>query len=80
LFLAGHIHSSFTFVMRVPAQATMAVLASAVSSPLNDPQIYDLGKLGWTLSSPALNRTVPGHLPSQVHLDLLRAGVIGIHL
>ncbi|GES64311.1 beta-mannosidase [Aspergillus terreus] len=62
--------------MRVPAQATMAVLASAVSSPINDPQIYDLGKLGWNLSSPALNRTVPAHLPSQVHLDLLRAGVI----
>ncbi|KAL5358525.1 beta-mannosidase A [Aspergillus floccosus] len=62
--------------MRVPAQATMAVLASAVSSSLNGPQIYDLGRLGWTLSSPVLNKTVPGHLPSQVHLDLLQAGVI----
>lgn len=31
----------------------------------------------WTLSGGALNRTVNAGFPSQVHLDLLNAGVIG---
>lgn len=31
----------------------------------------------WTLSNPALNITVPASLPSQAHLDLYAAGVIG---
>jgi beta-mannosidase len=31
----------------------------------------------WTLSNAALNISVPAHLPSQAHLDLYAAGVIG---
>lgn len=31
----------------------------------------------WTLSNPGLNISVPAHLPSQAHLDLLAANVIG---
>ncbi|KAL4896133.1 beta-mannosidase A [Aspergillus ambiguus] len=65
--------------MRVPAQATMAVLAPGASSSFQGPQIHDLSQQMWTLSSPALNTTIPGHLPSQVHLDLLHAGIIGVY-
>ncbi|PLB55349.1 putative beta-mannosidase [Aspergillus steynii IBT 23096] len=39
--------------------------------------IVPLSDEKWTISSPALNQTVPGYLPSHVHLDLLKAGVIG---
>ncbi|KAI9369333.1 glycoside hydrolase superfamily [Aspergillus egyptiacus] len=38
--------------------------------------VQDLGEVAWTLSSPAINFTVPASLPSQAHLDLLKAGVI----
>lgn len=36
--------------------------------------IVDLSQQEWTLSGP--NVTVPGSVPSNVHLDLLSAGVI----
>ncbi|RAK77334.1 beta-mannosidase mndA [Aspergillus fijiensis CBS 313.89] len=39
--------------------------------------VRDLGAEQWTLSSAALNRTVPAQFPSQVHMDLLREGIIG---
>jgi len=54
---------------------TQAVLASnlATSSGQN---VVDLSGNKWTLSSPVLNSTVPASLPSQVHLDLYRAGII----
>jgi beta-mannosidase len=37
--------------------------------------IIDLGNENWTLTGP--NITVPGSAPSQAHLDLFAAGVIG---
>ncbi|KAJ5129510.1 uncharacterized protein N7515_005549 [Penicillium bovifimosum] len=39
--------------------------------------VLDLNSDGWTVSSKALNISVPGRVPSQVHLDLLAANVIG---
>ncbi|KAJ5495889.1 Beta-mannosidase A [Penicillium diatomitis] len=39
--------------------------------------VVDLAGDGWTVSSEALNISVPGKLPSHVHLDLLAAKVIG---
>ena len=39
--------------------------------------ITNLSETAWTLSNDALNISVPGSLPSQVHLDLFAAGVIG---
>ena len=39
--------------------------------------VVDLSGDGWTVSSKALNISVPGRLPSQAHLDLLAAKVIG---
>lgn len=40
-------------------------------------RVLDLSGDGWTVKSKALNISVPGHLPSQVHLDLLAAKTIG---
>lgn len=40
-------------------------------------KVIDLGGENWTLSSSALNISVPGRLPSQAHLDLLAAKEIG---
>lgn len=39
--------------------------------------VVDLSGDGWTVSSKALNISVPGRLPSQAHLDLYAAKVIG---
>lgn len=38
--------------------------------------ITNLSEVTWTLSN-GVNVTVPGKLPSQAHLDLLDAGIIG---
>ncbi|PLB39600.1 beta-mannosidase mndA [Aspergillus candidus] len=64
--------------MRLSSGATQAILASTLPAGLGQ-QVTDLSDQLWTVGSPALNRTVPGHLPSHVHLDLLKAGVIGIY-
>lgn len=39
--------------------------------------VTNLSNNDWTLSNEALNISVPGSLPSQAHLDLFAAGVIG---
>ncbi|PKY03061.1 beta-mannosidase mndA [Aspergillus campestris IBT 28561] len=64
--------------MRLGSGATQTILASSLSAGLGQ-HVTDLSDQIWTVSSPALNRTVPGYLPSHVHLDLLKAGVIGIY-
>ncbi|KAL4908767.1 hypothetical protein BDW74DRAFT_173998 [Aspergillus multicolor] len=61
-------------MMRFSEFTTQAALASDVAS--NFGRQIDLSDVKWTLSSSALNTTVPGSLPSQVHLDLFKAGVI----
>ncbi|CEL10807.1 Putative Beta-mannosidase (MndA) [Aspergillus calidoustus] len=55
--------------------ATQALLASTMATGSGQ-YILDLSGDQWTLSSPAINSTVPASLPSQVHLDLHRAGLI----
>ncbi|KAF5866606.1 hypothetical protein ETB97_010699 [Aspergillus alliaceus] len=60
--------------MRFTAK-TVALLASSIPTTLGQ-HVRDLSNEKWTLSSEALNRTVPGSFPSQAHLDLLKAGVI----
>lgn len=39
-------------------------------------QVFNLSTQQWTLSNDAHNISVPGRVPSQVHLDLFREGVI----
>lgn len=46
-------------------------LASFVSC-----QIFNLSVLSWSLRSQNGSLVVPGSVPSQAHLDLLRAGII----
>ncbi|THC97484.1 hypothetical protein EYZ11_003018 [Aspergillus tanneri] len=55
--------------------ALIALLASIVPAALAQ-NVRDLSREKWTLSSPVLEHTVPGNLPSHVHLDLLKAGEI----
>ncbi|KAL2819589.1 glycoside hydrolase superfamily [Aspergillus cavernicola] len=54
---------------------TEAVLAANLVASWGQ-HVQDLSGVNWTLSSPAINFTVPASLPSQAHLDLLQAGVI----
>ena len=56
--------------------AVAAVLASILPSASGE-YVRILGDERWSLSSKALNRSVPGRFPSHAHLDLLAAGVIG---
>ena len=39
--------------------------------------VLDLSEQKWTLQNPAMNISVPGKVPSHVHLDLLSSQVIG---
>lgn len=58
--------------------ATLKVLASlflAVSA--FSQKVIDLSRNNWTLENLPLNISVPGSVPSQVHLDLYAAQVIG---
>lgn len=54
----------------------LASLPLTVQSVLAQ-HVVDLTGDGWTVSSEALNISVPGRLPSQAHLDLYAADVIG---
>lgn len=63
--------------MRSWAQTALALLAPSLPLALGQ-HVRDLSGSGWTLSGPALNTTVPARVPSQAHLDLLHAGVIGM--
>ncbi|EPE33363.1 (Trans)glycosidase [Glarea lozoyensis ATCC 20868] len=55
--------------LQVPLVALLSYTAIAQ-------KVIDLGTKQWTLSSPVYNISVPGRVPSQVHLDLFREGVI----
>lgn len=59
--------------LKAVASAASLLLLPAVSAY----NAIDLSGNDWTLSNDALNISVPGHLPSQAHLDLYAAGVIG---
>jgi hypothetical protein len=54
----------------------LAVLPSILSITLGQ-NVLDLSGDRWTVSSKALNVSVPGRVPSQAHLDLLAANIIG---
>ncbi|KAF1970324.1 putative beta-mannosidase [Bimuria novae-zelandiae CBS 107.79] len=60
-------------------RSTQAVLGTAsLVSVAYSQQVLDLGTVEWTLTSPNFSYiSVPGKVPSQVHLDLQAAQVIG---
>jgi beta-mannosidase len=53
------------------------LLLSLLAHSASAKKILDLTTHPWTLSNDALNISVPARLPSQAHLDLFAAGVIG---
>jgi beta-mannosidase len=57
-------------------QLVLAALPSVLQTTFGK-NVLDLSGEGWTVSSKALNITVPGRVPSQAHLDLLAANIIG---
>jgi beta-mannosidase len=54
----------------------LAALPSSLPSALAQ-NVIDLSGDGWTVSSSALNISVPVRVPSQAYLDPFAAGVIG---
>jgi beta-mannosidase len=50
----------------------MALLGTTVTAQ----KVIDLSTAQWTVSNPVYNISIPGSVPSQVHLDLYREGVI----
>lgn len=62
--------------MHLWKRIAQVALSSTVHTALGQ-DVLDLGGDGWTVSSKALNISIPGHLPSQAHLDLLSANAIG---
>jgi beta-mannosidase len=63
-----------------PLLAALGIFASAAvatTESSNAAAIHDLGLLKWTVTNEHGNITVPGKFPSQAHLDLHAAGVIG---
>lgn len=66
-------------IMR-PLFAALGIFAStaiATTESTTAASIHDLGLQKWTVTNEYGNITVPGKFPSQAHLDLHAAGVIG---
>ena len=59
--------------MAYPSVLAALVFAFSVFSQ----NVVDLRGIGWTLENLPLNISVPGSVPSQAHLDLYAAQVIG---
>lgn len=59
-------------VMVSPHSQTAILLSTAVAAQ----KVIDLSTAQWTVSNPVYNISIPGSVPSQVHLDLFREGVI----
>lgn len=55
----------------------ICALLGAFSTTTVAQHIIDLSGTGWMVSNVGLNVSVQGRLPSQAHLDLYAAGVIG---
>lgn len=62
--------------MHLHKQLALAALPATLQ-PVLGQKVVDLTGDGWTVSSKTLNISVPGKLPSQVHLDLFAAKAIG---
>lgn len=59
--------------MLIPEVAVAVFFATSVVSQ----KVIELSESHWTLENLPLNITVPGAVPSQAHLDLYAAQVIG---
>ena len=59
--------------MAIPSALTALLFAARAFSQ----KVVDLSGNDWTLENSPLNISVPGSVPSQAHLDLYAAQVIG---
>lgn len=66
---------ALTGTMYLWKKLTLAALSSPLPTAYSQ-HVVDLSGDHWTVSNKALNVSAPGHLPSQVHLDLYAANVI----
>lgn len=66
---------AITGIMHLWKKLTLAALSSTFHTACSQ-HVVDLSGDNWTVSNKALNVSAPGHLPSQVHLDLYAANVI----
>ena len=53
------------------------LLTASIFAVVATQKVIDLSGNDWTLQNPALNISVPASFPSQAHLDLYAAQVIG---
>lgn len=58
-------------------KATFIVAGVIALSAMSTQTVIDLSGNDWTLQNLPLNISVPASLPSQVHLDLYAAQIIG---
>ena len=71
-------HTILFFIMYLPTRAASAAACALLFSYTASAQkVVGLEGRGWTVTNPAQNVSVPGKLPSQAHLDLYAANVIG---
>lgn len=57
--------------------AALATALSALTSGANADKVLDLTDRTWKLQNLPMNISVPGSVPSHVHLDLYKSQVIG---
>lgn len=70
-------YSLSTYTMRISSLLqTGAFQLLGIASAESSSKIFELSEAKWTLSSSIYNISVPGSVPSQVHLDLYNAGAI----
>ncbi|KAJ6628324.1 glycoside hydrolase family 2 protein [Mycena sp. CBHHK59/15] len=62
--------------MLLPPLRKTPLLLALLWPTLASAAVHDLGVLRWTLTNQNGSIAVPGHVPSQAHLDLAAAGVI----
>ena len=56
---------------------SVVFIALLLTTSVLSQSVIDLSRTSWTLENLPLNISVPGSVPSQVHLDLYAAQVIG---
>ena len=62
--------------MALLQRALKLALAAVLCSPLVNADVLNLSNLQWTLKNQNGSIVIPAKVPSQVHLDLLDAGII----
>ena len=73
---SGRLVSSFFASTSMKFKKVLALCAAFLPSFVRAADVFSLSTLQWSLRNQNGSIEVPGSLPSQVHLDLARAGII----